>query len=263
MEIFLILATIIGGIVGVIQIFKWIKPINLPIPRNKTKTISITLQANKNGSFDFNETEIKRISKELLFFLRNKEQIQIQYVIPQHNDARRKYKKLEKQKNLSQADIEQRNSLQKYFKSLDGKLAKLSRIIISVYSQADSVYATYGDESFSDILIGILDRFKKSSLVTGTKIDVWREKNKRFTTAIYLTDEELERTLSKLNLKSRQGLAFGPNNYFALELPLHIILKKLIPEVAFHLMWLSEREGNPIEQYSDNYNLLDWCIGLG
>lgn len=264
MEIFLILATIVGGVVGVIQLYKWYRPENLSASRkNNRKKITIPLNANKKGSFDFNEDEIKRISNELLFLLRKNESVEINYDILQHAEAREEYKKLSKQKKLSKEDLEKRNQLQKYFNSLETKLDKLSKIIKSVYSNADSLYATYGDDSFSEILIGILERFKQSVLVTGTKIDVWIEKDKRFTTAIYLSPKEMAEAISHLKIKSSQELAFGPNNYLVLDLPMSLILRKIIPEIAFHFMWLADREEKEIEQYSDNYNLLEWCIGLG
>lgn len=94
-------------------------------------------------------------------------------------------------------------------------------------------------------------------IVTGQKIDVWRTADPELSAPIYLSEQETAEMLEYLGFESTKDLCFGPFWRAAVDLPLDLIVKHVIPSIVVQL----ERRETPA--FGDVLNLAAWHIGEG
>lgn len=96
-----------------------------------------------------------------------------------------------------------------------------------------------------------------NGIVTGQKIDVWRTDGPQLSAPIYLSKQETAEMLEHLGFESTRDLCFGPYWRAAVDLPLDLIVRHVIPSIVIQL----ERQDVPAS--GDVLNLAAWHIGEG
>lgn len=91
----------------------------------------------------------------------------------------------------------------------------------------------------------------------GQKIDVWRTEEPTLSAAIYLNAQDVTATLEHLGFQSTRDLRMGAHWRAALDLPLDLIARHVIPNIIVQL----ERQGIPA--VGEVLNLAAWHIGEG
>lgn len=94
-------------------------------------------------------------------------------------------------------------------------------------------------------------------IVAGQKIDVWRTEEPRLSAAIFLNEQELAEALQHLGFQSIGDLRFGSHWRAAVDLPLDLIVRHVIPSI------LVQMEQNESPAVGDVLNLAAWHIGEG
>ncbi|MDG2539221.1 hypothetical protein P5Y53_16210 [Dyella jiangningensis] len=91
----------------------------------------------------------------------------------------------------------------------------------------------------------------------GKKIDLWRTEEPRLGTAIFLNAQEVAQVLEHLGFGSTADLRFGPNWRAAIDLPLDLIARHVIPSIIVQL------EMHEVPVAGEVLNLATWHIGEG
>ena len=108
---------------------------------------------------------------------------------------------------------------------------------------------------------GIFTNFSQKNVTGLTKIDVWRTTPPEESAPIFVNDEELESILTKRGLSDKRHLAFGAGWVAADELPVELIIEKVMPQILISLRAPWKRIS--LEQFEEALPIYSWHVGLG
>lgn len=136
--------------------------------------------------------------------------------------------------------------------------------VINTYIFKSGIY-TLNDHL--NIVKNIINLIIKSSIHNETKLDIWIEKKQRkIHTYVFIENSDFEKILEHLKIKKEQLIRFhGIEEYFAPHLPHSIIIKYIIPQIAYSVnKEIKAKRLTKEDSLKYHYYLLDnWFIGLG
>lgn len=266
MEILTFLATIasiLGGLAILPKLFKWARRKYISARSTKKaqcKLVNIVIDKDFNLSMD--DRDFQRSIKNLLFYVRSNECINLSIKITQLDEHRNIYNSLRKKNRATDHDLKKRNQLQIYFNHIDNRISLISLTLNTLLKYGHKTYLnSFSDADWSTIVNGVLENISQiGKAVNGSKIDIWRENPMVFSAPIYISAEEMDSILEKLDLSYSQQF-IGNMGFLAGELPREILLSKAIPSIAVNIARkvIEMKESEAVSCY-DPYG---WRVGLG
>lgn len=226
---------------------------------NTLKTIKIKLDMQYN--LVENHDKLVSIVQDIMFEAKSYKNLNIEFLILEHEENVKKLMLLKENNNLTQNDKEVRNTLQVLNDSKNERLKYISKSanILFYGASINYHYSQFGTNEAIKALKGLLDSYKNYQ--NRTKIDIWKEKPLHLSTYIRLTDEEMMEVESHPEIKTQQTLAFS--GFYTYDLPNKIIIQKVLPAIAKEILRVMNGKSIKEEELLKEFSPLTWKIGLG
>ena len=193
------------------------------------------------------------------------DKVKIKLEISESHDLRGDLNALSKRKYLSVKQKEERYYLQKFLSRRDQKLDWIEKTLERTFVNTRKINLVSSPDDWMQVISGILERTTQVEVLSGAiKLDLWQEEPCQLNAPVYISDEDMDSLLRKLDLPDSRALAVGKGGgYYAIDLPRKVLLKKAIPAIAVSVHEAFEAKTCSSNDIETQYGPSNWYMGLG
>ena len=230
---------------------------NLPSSEDRAQEQITNISLNIDDTFSGSPEDFKDICLKLVLDLKagKKHKVYCNY------EKLKELKEITKHPSRSNTDVVE---IAEYCRNKEQKGKYISDVVQSLFSDSiQNFWGTYlvKESDWRSAFKGIFTTFSQKNVAGLTKIDVWRTTPPKESAPIFVNDEEIESILTKRGLSDKRHLAFGAGWVAADELPVDLIIEKVMPRILISLRAPWKRIS--LEQFELALPIYSWHVGLG